>query len=239
MTPNSILEVPEANLKNRGGRPPLPAPPQTAAETRSLIATEIVKTTPSTTKLRHLQKLLKSQEHTEEQAVTQATTERANRLLAESNEVKRAEYQRRYQIGQNKADTHVTIQLTTENNTLRETVASLQGELARVEDGARRLADERETLLRERDTLRTQNDALHATIQNLQPQADALAKIKHDVQGALACQYNADQKGRSLLAEFDSLKNGERTTTSLERMRAVLVQLKTLQHAYRVGEEVI
>ena len=67
------------NPKNRGGRPPLATAPQTAAEIRALIATEIVKTTPNATKLRHLQKLLKSQEHAEEQAETQAAAERANR----------------------------------------------------------------------------------------------------------------------------------------------------------------
>jgi len=48
------------NPKNKGGRPPLAAPPLTAAETRAVIATEVVKTTPNATKLRHLQKLLKS-----------------------------------------------------------------------------------------------------------------------------------------------------------------------------------
>ncbi|HTT24498.1 MAG TPA: hypothetical protein VMG82_36620 [Candidatus Sulfotelmatobacter sp.] len=64
------------NPKNKGGRPPLAAPPQTAAETRALIATEIVKTTPNGTKLRHLQKLLKSQERAEEHAATQAAAER-------------------------------------------------------------------------------------------------------------------------------------------------------------------
>jgi chromosome segregation ATPase len=221
------------NPTNRGGRPPLAAPPQTAAETRALIATEIVKTTPSVSKLRHLQKLLKSQEHAEEQAVTQAAAERANRLLAESNELRRAEYRRRYQLSQqNKAvSNEVTTELTAENNTLRESVANLRGELARVQNGFTCLKDERDTLLRE-------NERLTAIIQDLQPQADALALIKSDVQGELGSLFNADDTVQRLRAEFDSLK-GERTTESLERMKAVLVQLKTLQHAYRVGEEVI
>ena len=231
------------NPKNKGGRPPLAAPPQTAAETRALIASEIVKTTPNASKLRHLQKLLESQEHAEERAVTEAGAERANRLLAEANELRRTEYQRRYQLSQQKKatsnDAHVTTQLTAENNTLRETVASLQGELARLQEGSQRLADERETLMRERDTLRTQNDALKATVQTLQPQADALARIKSDVQTELGSMFNADDRVRSLLAESGSLKNAERTAGSLERMREIIVQLKTLQHAYRVGEEVI
>jgi FtsZ-binding cell division protein ZapB len=227
------------NPKNRGGRPPLAAPPQTAAETRALIASEIVKTTPNASKLRHLQKLLESQEHAEERAVTQAAAERANRLLAEANELRRTEYQRRYQLSQQKKatsnDAHVTTQLTAENNTLRETVASLQGELARLQEESQRLADERQTLMRERDTLQAQNDALQATVQTLQPQADALARIKSDVQTELGSMLNADESVRSLQAEFDSLKTGERTMAVLERMKEILLQLKTLQHAYQVA----
>jgi chromosome segregation ATPase len=239
---------PTIKNKNKGGRPPLAAPPQTAAETRAVIAIEVVKTKPNGTKLRHLQRLLKSQEHAEEQAVAQAAAERANRLLAEANELRRAEYQRRYQLSQQKkatstealrADTHVTTQLTAENNTLRETVASLHGELARVQDGSQRLAVERETLMRERDTLQQENERLTAIIQNLQPQADALARIKGDVEGELNCLFNTDDKVLSLQADLESLKKEERTMTVLERMREILLQLKTLRHAYRVGEEVI
>jgi uncharacterized coiled-coil DUF342 family protein len=227
------------NPKNRGGRPPLAAPPQTAAETRAIIAIEIVKTTPNTTKLRHLQKLLKSQEHAEEQAVTQAAAERASRLLAEANELRRAEYQRRYQLSQRKkADANegeLTLQLknvTTENGTLRESVASLRGELAHLQEHVTRTTDERDTLMRERD-------ALHATVKDLQPQADTLARIKSDVQGELDCLFNADEKVLSLQADLESLKKEERTMTVLERMREILLQLKTLRHAYRLGEGVI
>jgi uncharacterized coiled-coil DUF342 family protein len=218
------------NPKNKGGRPPLAAPPQTAAETRALIASEIVKTTPNASKLRHLQKLLKSQEHSEELAVTQAAAERANRLLAESNELRRAEYRRRYQLSQqNKAVLNdVTTQLTAENNGLGESVASLRDELARVQDGLTGLKDERDTLMRERD-------ALHATVKNLQPQADALARIKNDVQGELSSMLNTDDRVRRLRADLESLKKEERTMTVLERMKEILLQLKTLQHAYQVN----
>lgn len=245
--PQTTVSVEPHNARrNKGGRPPLTAPPQTAAETRALIASEIVKTTPNASKLRHLQKLLKSQEHAEEQAVTQAAAERANRLLAEANELRRTEYQRRYQLSQQKKatsnGTHVTVELmtqlknlTVENNTMRETVASLRSELARVQDGSQRLTDERDTLMRERDSLQAQNVALQITVQTLQPQADALARIKSDVQAELGSMFNADDRVRSLLAESDSLKNGERTAGSLERMREIILQLKTLQHAYRVG----
>jgi chromosome segregation ATPase len=241
MKPNSTGEVPDVNPKNKGGRPALAAPPLTAAGTRALIAVEIVKTTPNATKLRHLQKLLKSQQQAEEHAEVQAAALRKNELLAEANELRRAEYQRRYQVGQQRkapsnealrADTHVTTQLTAENNTLRETIASLRGELARVKDGFTRLKDERDTLMQERD-------ALQATVKNLQPQADALARIKSDVLGELNCLFNADEKVMSLQADLESLKKEERTMTVLERMKEILFQLKTLRHAYRVGEEVI
>lgn len=130
------------NPKKKGGRPPLAAPPLTAAETRALIATEVVKTVPNAAKLRHLQKLLKSQQQAEEHAEVQAAALRQNELLAEANRLKRAEYRRRYQVSQQKkaTSTDVTTQLTAENNTLRETIASLRDELARVQNESQRLA---------------------------------------------------------------------------------------------------
>jgi len=217
--------------KNRGGRPPLAAPPQTAAETRALIAIEIVKTTPNATKLRHLQKLLKSQQQAEEHAEVQAAALRKNELLAEANELRRAEYRRRYELSQQKKTVlnDVTTQLTAENNGLRESVASLRDELALVQDGLTRLKDERDTLMRERD-------ALHATVSTLQPQADALARIKTDVQTELGSMLNTDEKVLSLTAELNQLKNGERTMSVLERMRELILQLKTLHHAYQSDE---
>lgn len=115
------------NPKNKGGRPPLAAPPQTAAETRALIATEIVKTKPNSAKLRHLQKLLNSQQQAEEHAEAQAAANRANGLAAEANELSRAEYQRRYQVGQRKAGQNLE---AAENTALKKTVASLQDQLA-------------------------------------------------------------------------------------------------------------
>jgi uncharacterized coiled-coil DUF342 family protein len=222
------------NPKNRGGRPPLAAPPQTAAETRAVIATEVVKTTPNATKLRHLQKLLKSQQQAEEHAEVQTAALRKNELLAEANELKRTEYQRRHQVSQQKkaTSTDVTTQLktlTAENTGLRESVASLRDELALVQDGLTRLKDERDTLMRERD-------ALHATVSTLQPQADALARIKTDVQTELGSMLNTDEKVLSLTAELNQLKNGERTMSVLERMRELILQLKTLHHAYQSDE---
>jgi len=190
-----------------------------------------VKTTPNATKLRHLQKLLKSQQQAEEHAEVQAAALRKNELLAEANELRRAEYRRRYELSQQKKTVlnDVTTQLTAENNGLRESVASLRDELARVQDEFTRLKNERDTLQRE-------NDVLAATVQTLQPQADALARIKRDVQTELGCLLNTDEKVLSLTAELNQLKNGERTMSVLERMRELILQLKTLHHAYQSDE---
>ncbi|HTT24499.1 MAG TPA: hypothetical protein VMG82_36625 [Candidatus Sulfotelmatobacter sp.] len=118
--------------------------------------------------------------------------------------------------------------VTTENGTLRETVASLRDELADVQRELTCSKDERDKLIRERDTLR-------ATVENLQPQADALARIKRDVQTELGCLLNTDEKVLSLNAELNQLKNGERTMSVLERMREIVLQLKTLHHAYQMA----
>jgi AmiR/NasT family two-component response regulator len=69
----------------------------------------------------------------------------------------------------------------------------------------------------------------------LQPQADALARIKNDVQGELSSMLNTDDRVRRLRADLESLKKEERTMTVLERMKEILLQLKTLQHAYQVN----
>jgi hypothetical protein len=223
------------NPKNRGGRPPLAAPPQTAAETRLLISQEIVKTTPNATKLRHLQKLLKSQQQAEEHAEVQTAALRKNELLAEANGLKRAEYQRRYQLGQQKLGQELN---ATENAALQKTVASLRDELAAAPkpEQLKWLQNELARLKNERETLLQENERVSALIQTLQPQADALARIKSEVQTELGCLLNTDERVRSLQAEFESLKITERTTAVLERMKEILLQLKTLLHAYQSDE---
>lgn len=87
----------------RIGRPPLPPAPQNAGDCRALIGQETVKTTPRERTLRYLYRLLKAFER----ADVQAAAELKNRLLDEANalqrtknELKRAEYQRRYALGQ-------------------------------------------------------------------------------------------------------------------------------------------
>jgi len=90
-------------LRRKGGRPPLPPPPQNTGDCRGLIAAEIVKTIPKEGRLRRLYRLLRAFERAE----IQAAAELKNRLLDEANrlktaelELKRAEYQRRYALGQ-------------------------------------------------------------------------------------------------------------------------------------------
>lgn len=90
-------------VKRKGGRPPIPPAPQNAGDCRTLIAQETVKTKPRERTLRYLYRLLKSFLAAEDTARVEAKTralEEANRLKAAELELKRAEYQRRYAIGQ-------------------------------------------------------------------------------------------------------------------------------------------
>jgi chromosome segregation ATPase len=216
--------------KNRGGRPALALPPKTSADTRGLIAVELVKTKSNTFKVRQLQKLLLSQQQAEEHSATQAAAQRANQLLAESNELKRSEYRRRYELGQQRADAETEADaklverldtVTTENAAIQSMVTTLQNQLARVTT--------------ERDTLQQANDALKATVAALQPQADAMTEIRNEVQEELLTMSRSDEKVKSLRAEFDSLSAGERTITVLERMKEILLQMATLRRAYFVA----
>src|SRR5579862_3910470 len=90
-------------VKRKAGRPPLPPAPQNAGDCRMLIGQETVKTKPRERTLRYLYRLLNAFER----ADVQAAAELKNRLLDDANrlkqselELKRAEYQRRYALGQ-------------------------------------------------------------------------------------------------------------------------------------------
>jgi hypothetical protein len=90
-------------LKRKPGRPPIPPAPQNAADCRTLIGVETVKTTPRERTLRYLYRLLKAFER----ADVQAAAELKNQLLDEANRLKhaefalkQAEYRRRYELGQ-------------------------------------------------------------------------------------------------------------------------------------------
>ena len=87
----------------RKGRPPLPPAPQNAGDCRALIAQETVKTKPRERTLRYPYRLLKAFVAAEDAARAEAKTralEEANRLKTAELESRRAEYQRRYAIGQ-------------------------------------------------------------------------------------------------------------------------------------------
>jgi hypothetical protein len=90
-------------LKRRAGRPPLPPAPQNAGDCRTLIAQETVKTKPRERTLRYLYRLLRSFVTAEDVARVEAKTkalDEANRLKQAEIELKRAEYKRRYALGQ-------------------------------------------------------------------------------------------------------------------------------------------
>lgn len=93
----------ETIQKRKGGRPPLPPAPQNTGDCRALIAIETVKTKPRERMLKHLYRLLKAFVAAEDAARVEAKTkalEDANRLKEEELELKRAEYQRRYVLGE-------------------------------------------------------------------------------------------------------------------------------------------
>ena len=90
-------------LKRRGGRPPIPPAPQTAADCRALIARETVKTKPRERTLRCLYRLLKVFVAAEDTARIEARTralDEANTLKQEELELRRAEYRRRHALGE-------------------------------------------------------------------------------------------------------------------------------------------
>ena len=89
----------ETILKRRGGRPPLPLPPQNSADVRRLIAAEVVKANPSERRLRVLYRLLKTFVAADDVARTDAQNRieaQQIRLNEEELELRRAEYRRRY-----------------------------------------------------------------------------------------------------------------------------------------------
>jgi len=91
------------DLKRKAGRPPLPPAPQNAADCRVLIGLETVRTKPRERTLRYLYRLLRVFVAAEDAARAEVKTkalEEANRLKQAELELKRAEYQRRYALGQ-------------------------------------------------------------------------------------------------------------------------------------------
>src|SRR5260370_5091030 len=121
-------------LKRKGGRPCLPAAPQSSAETRALIAAEVVKTNPRTRTLQQLYRLLKSFVLAEDAARADAklkALEDANRLKREELAHRKADYRLRF------AQKPLGVRnLLVESERLRARVASLEAELAGVNSGS-------------------------------------------------------------------------------------------------------
>jgi hypothetical protein len=91
------------DLKRKAGRPPLPPAPENASDCRMLIGQETVKTKPRERTFRFLYRLLKAFERADAQAAAELKNkllDEANRLKRAELDLKRAEYQRRYELGQ-------------------------------------------------------------------------------------------------------------------------------------------
>ena len=111
-------------LKRKGGRPPLPPAPQNAGDCRTLIAAETVRTQPRERTLRYLYRLLKAFERADDAAAADLKTrvqDEANRLRQSEIELKRHEYQRRFDLGP------LGVRV------MRQRIAELEGKVAELE----------------------------------------------------------------------------------------------------------
>ncbi len=111
-------------LKRRAGRPPLPPAPQNAGDCRTLIAAETVRTQPRERTVRYLYRLLKAFERADDAAAADLKTrvqDEANRLRQSEIELKRHEYQRRFDLGP------LGVRV------MRQRIAELEGKVAELE----------------------------------------------------------------------------------------------------------
>jgi len=111
-------------LKRKGGRPPLPPAPQNAGDCRTLIAAETVRTKPRERTLRYLYRLLRAFVAAEDAERTDAKTkalDEANRLKQSEIDLRRAEYQRRFDLGP------LGVKV------MRQRIAELEGKVAELE----------------------------------------------------------------------------------------------------------
>jgi hypothetical protein len=114
----------DQTIKRKGGRPPLPPAPQNAGDCRTLIAAETVRTTPRERTLRYLYRLLRAFVAAEDAERTDAKTkalDEANRLKQSEIDLRRAEYQRRFDLGP------LGVRV------MRQRIAELEGKVAELE----------------------------------------------------------------------------------------------------------
>ena len=112
------------SLKRKGGRPALPPAPQNAGDCRTLIAAETVRTQPRERTMRYLYRLLKAFERADDAAAADLKTrvqDEANRLKQSEIELKRHEYQRRFDLGP------LGVRV------MRQRIAELEGKVAELE----------------------------------------------------------------------------------------------------------
>jgi hypothetical protein len=114
----------DQTIKRKGGRPPLPPAPQNAGDCRTLIAAETVRTKPRERTLRYLYRLLRAFVAAEDAERTDAKTkalDEANRLKQSEIDLRRAEYQRRFDLGP------LGVRV------MRQRIAELEGKVAELE----------------------------------------------------------------------------------------------------------
>jgi hypothetical protein len=114
----------DQTLKRKGGRPPLPPAPQNAGDCRTLIAAETVRTKPRERTLRYLYRLLRAFVAAEDAERTDAKTkalDEANRLKQSEIDLRRAESQRRFDLGP------LGVRV------MRQRIAELEGKIAELE----------------------------------------------------------------------------------------------------------
>jgi hypothetical protein len=151
-------------------------------------------------RLKHLQTLLTSFEHAESQAVLAEQ----NKLQREANELTRLEYQRRQQIGAQSAATRnepkVIESLTRQIGERDATIRSLTQEVERV-------------------------TAANAV---LQQSADILTRLRAEAASDVNAVLGTDEVKR-LHAEWEELKAAPASQETVDRMNAVLLQLKVVE----------
>ena len=180
-----------STVPNKGGRPRNPVPPKNAADVRLLIGGEIVKAKPR--RLCALQNLLKSFEDAEKQAAS----ERQSQLQQEANELRRLEYQRRQQRGEQLLASRKEPKI----------IESLTNQIAEQDARIRSLIQQVERLESEKVVLQQSADTL------AQLQAEAASEVAQVLQ-------------KKLQAEWEELIRAPASQEIVDRMSAVLLRMK-------------
>jgi prefoldin subunit 5 len=82
--------------------------------------------------------------------------------------------------------------------------------------------------------MQQENEKLTATIQDLQSQANDLARVNGNMRTKLESLFNSDETVKKLRAEHDSLEKEEQKLPVLERRKDIFLQLETLGKEYQL-----